>query len=305
MKILSQAVPITMLTFVLSSMLAVGLSLTVREVLVPLRNYRLIVLALLANFALMPLAALVITKVLRLDQPLGIALMLLGTAAGAPFLPLLARTSKGNLAFAVGLMVLLMIVTVGYMPLVLPLLLEGVSVDPMKIGRSLVFLMMLPLAIGLLVRARWGRLAAKVQPSLSRVSTLSLIVLIALLLITNMQNVLSLYGTRGVLASIFFLAAGSGVGWVLGGPQSDTRGVMALGTAQRNIAAALVVGGQNFKDARVIVMIVVVAIVGLLMLMPFARYLAKRSQLASNRRSDPSKLPSLEQSAVDGARRGL
>jgi len=66
-----------------------------------------------------------------------------------------------------------------------------------------------------------------------------------------------------------------------------------------------VVGGQNFKDPRVIVMVVVVAIVGLLMLMPFARYLAKRSQLASNRSSDPSKLPSLEQSAVDGARRGL
>ena len=304
MGILSKAVPITMLTFVLSSMLAVGLSLTVREILAPLRNYRLIVLALLANFALMPLAAHVITKLLRLDQPLGIALLLLGTAAGAPFLPLLARISKGNLAFAVGLMVLLMVVTVGYMPLVLPLLLEGVSVDPMKIGRSLVFLMMLPLAIGLLVRARLGRLAAKVQPSLSRVSILSLI-LIALLLITNMQNVLSLYGTRGVLASIFFVAAGSGVGWVLGGPQSDTRGVMALGTAQRNIAAALVVGGQNFNDPKVIVMVVVVAIVGLLLLMPLARYLAKRSQLASNRSSNASKLQSLEQSAADGARRGL
>ena len=305
MGILSKAIPITMLTFVLSSMLAVGLSLTVREILAPLRNYRLIVLALLANFALMPLAAHVITKLLRLDQPLGIALMLLGTAAGAPFLPLLARTSKGNLAFAVGLMVLLMIVTVGYIPLVLPLLLEGVSVDPMKIGRSLVFLMMLPLAIGLLVRARLGRLAAKIQPSLSRVSSLSLIVLIALLLITNVQNLLSLYGTRGVLASILFVVAGSGVGWVLGGPQSDTRGVMALGTAQRNIAAALVVGGQSFKDPRVIVMVVVVAIVGLLLLMPLARYLAKRSPLASNRSSNSSKLQSLEQSAADGARRGL
>ncbi len=305
MGILSKAVPITMLTFVLSSMLAVGLSLTVREILAPLRNYRLIVLALLANFALMPLAAHIITKLLRLDQPLGIALMLLGTAAGAPFLPLLARISKGNLAFAVGLMVLLMVVTVGYMPLVLPLMLEGVSVDPVKIGSSLVFLMMLPLAIGLLVRARLSGIAAKAQPFLSRLSILSLVLLIALLLITNMQNVLSLYGTRGVLASIFFVAAGSGVGWVLGGPQSDTRGVMALGTAQRNIAAALVVGGQNFKDPRVIVMVVVVAIVGLLMLMPFARYLAKRPHPASSRSSNASQIQSLEQPAADGVRRGL
>jgi BASS family bile acid:Na+ symporter len=53
--------------------------------------------------------------------------------------------------------------------------------------------------------------------------------------------------------------------------------VLALGTAQRNIAAALVVGGQNFDDPRVVVMVAVVAIVGLLLLMPLARVVAKRS----------------------------
>lgn len=203
------------------------------------------------------------------------------------------------------LMVLLMVVTVGYMPLVLPLFLQGVSVDPVKIGRSLAFLMMLPLAVGLLVKARLSELAAKVQPSLGRVSILSLVLLIALLLITNMQNVLSLYGTRGVLASILFIAAGSGIGWVLGGSQSDIRGVMALGTAQRNIAAALVVGDQNLSNPKVIVMVVVVAIVGLLMLMPLAKYLAKFSQPASQQHANSSKLQFPEQSAADGARRGL
>src|SRR5262252_1570214 len=303
MEILSKIVPFAMLTFVLSSMLSMGLSLTVQQILVPLRNYRLIAVALLANFVLMPFAAFGIAKLLRLDEPRGIALLLLGTASGAPFLPLLARISKGNLAFSVGLMVLLMVVTVGYMPLVLPLMLEGVSVDPMKIGRSLVFLMMLPLAVGLLVKARLSGFAAKIQPSLGRLSIISLALLIALLLITNMQNVLSLYGTRGVLASILFIAAGSGIGWLLGGSQSDTRGVMALGTAQRNIAAALVVGGQNFRDPRVIVMVVVVAIVGLLLLMPFARYLSKLNRPASQRADSP-KLQPLEQSAADGVRRG-
>jgi bile acid:Na+ symporter, BASS family len=303
MEILSKAIPITMLAFVLSSMLSMGLSLTVGQILAPLRNYRLIVLGLVANFVLMPFAAFAIARLLRLDEPLAIALLLLGTASGAPFLPLLARISKGNLAFSVGLMVLLMVVTVGYMPLVLPLILEGVSVDPMKIGRSLVFLMMLPLVAGLLVRARLSRLAAKAQPSLSRLSILSLALLIALLLITNMQNVLSLYGTRGVLASILFIAAGSGIGWLLGG-QSDTRGVMVLGTAQRNIAAALVVGGQNFKDPRIIVMVVVVAIVGLLMLMPLAKYLAKFSRIGEQV-DNSSQLQPLEQSVAEGARRGL
>jgi bile acid:Na+ symporter, BASS family len=305
MEILSKAVPITMLAFVLSSMLSMGLSLTVGQILAPLRNYRLIVLGLVANFVLMPFAAFAIARLLRLEDSLGIALILLGTASGAPFLPLLARISKGNLALSVGLMVLLMVVTVGYMPAVLPLMLEGVSVDPMKIGRSLVFLMMLPLAVGLLVRARLSGLAAKVQPSLSRLSILSLALLIALLLITNMQNLLSLYGTRGVLASILFIATGSGIGWVVAGPQSDARGVMALGTAQRNIAAALVVGSQNFGDPKVMVMVVVVAIVGLLMLMPLAKYLAKFSQPAGEQVDNLSKLQPLEQNIADGTRRGL
>lgn len=303
MEILSKAVPIAMVVFVLSSMLSMGLSLTVGQIIAPLRNHVLIFCALLANFVLMPFAAFAISTLLQLDQPLAIALLLLGTASGAPFLPLLARISKGNLAFSVGLMVLLMVVTVAYMPLVLPLIVKGVSVDPLKIGRSLVLLMMLPLGVGLLAKARLSGLAAKAQPPLSRLSILSLALLIVLLLITNMQNVLSLYGTRGVLASILFIATGYGIGWLWGGPQSGIRRVMALGTAQRNIAAALVVGGQNFKDPKVLVMVVVVAIVGLLMLMPFARYLAKASQGAIDGNSDASKLQPLEHSENDEVRR--
>jgi bile acid:Na+ symporter, BASS family len=49
-----------------------------------------------------------------------------------------------------------------------------------------------------------------------------------------------------------------------------------LGTGQRNIAAALVVGTQSFSDSRVVVMVIVVAIVGLVMLMPLSRALAQR-----------------------------
>ncbi len=276
MEFLSKIIPIALLAFVVSSMLAVGLSLTVGEILLPLRNYRLVSLALLANFVLMPLAAFAIARLLRLDEPLGSALLLLGTAAGAPFLPKLAVVAKGSLAFAVGLMVMLMALTVGYMPLVLPLLLEGVSVDPSKIARSLVVLMLIPLVVGLAVKSRFKEVAARVAALLNRVSTLSLILLIVLLLATNVQNIVDLFGTRGILASILFLLASFGTGWLLGGPGTDTRGVLALGTAQRNIAAALVVGGQNFSDPKVVVMVAVVAIVGLLVLMPLARLVARR-----------------------------
>src|SRR3954468_7885309 len=280
MEILVKAVPVALLVFVVSSMLAVGLSLTVGQILVPLRNARLVILALVANFALMPLAALLIARVFRLDQPLGVALLLLGGAAGAPFLPKLAGVAKGNLAFAVGLMVLLMVLTVGYMPFVMPLLLHGVSIDPMEIARSLVLLMLLPLAIGLAVRARYAAAAERAAPVLNRVSTLSLALMIVLMLVTNIRNIIDLFGTRGVLASIVFLLVGFGLGWLLGGPARDTRSVLAMGTAQRNIAAALVVAGQNFDEPRVLVMVVVVAIVGMLLLMPLGGRVAVPSALA-------------------------
>ena len=274
MEFLSTIVPVVMLVFVVSSVLAVGLSLTVNEILAPLGRGKLVALALLANFVLMPLAALVIARVLSLDQPLGIALLLLGAAAGAPFLPKLASIAKGNLAFSVGLMVLLMVLTLAYMPLVLPLLIKGVSVKPMNIARSLLLLMLLPLAIGLGVKARFERVAQRVQPPINGVSSLSLAFLIVLMLATNIQNVISLIGTRGILASILFLLVGVGVGWLLGGPGLGTKGVLALGTAQRNIAAALVVSGQSFDDPKVLVMVVAVAVVGFLILMPLARGLA-------------------------------
>jgi bile acid:Na+ symporter, BASS family len=68
---------------------------------------------------------------------------------------------------------------------------------------------------------------------------------------------------------------GYGLGWLLGGPAADTRPVLGLGTAQRNIAAALVVGSQSFSDPDVVVMVVVVAMVSLLILMPLSRLLAR------------------------------
>ena len=275
MELTQVAVSVAMLVFVLSSMVAMGLGLTIQQITGPLRNIRVVVLALVANFVLMPLVAIVLARVLRLDEPLGVGLLLLGAAAGAPFLPKLAQIAKGNLAFAVGLMVMLMVITVAYLPLVLPVLLPGVSVNPAKIARSLVLLMLLPLAGALWVNATFPAVATRVKPLLDRASNLSLILLIVLLTVFNVGSVLAVFGTRGILAGLLFLAAGYGIGWALGGPAADTRPVLGLGTAQRNIAAALVVGSQSFDDPKVVVMVVVVAIVGLLLLMPLSRRLAR------------------------------
>jgi BASS family bile acid:Na+ symporter len=274
-EILHKATTVSMLSFVVSSMLAMGTGLTVGEIVAALRNHRLIMVALLANFVLMPLGALTLAKVLWLDEPLGVGLLLLGCSAGAPFLPKLAQLSRGNLPFAVGAMVLLMIITVGYLPLVLPLLLPEVRVNPAKIAQSLIVLMLLPLGVGLFVKARHGRLSARVKPFLDGLSSISFVLLILLISIVNFDKVLQVFGTRGILAGLLFIVFGCLMGWLLGGPGDDTRRVLALGTGQRNIAAALVVS-QSFTDQGVTVMVVVVAIIGLVTLMPLAGMFGKR-----------------------------
>jgi BASS family bile acid:Na+ symporter len=248
----------------------------VSEIVAPLRNWRLVMLALVANFVVMPFAALALARILGLEESMAIGLLLLGLAGGAPFLPTLAQIAKGNLAFSVGLMVLLMVITVGYLPLVLPLLLPGVSVNPAEIARSLVLLMLLPLGSALAVKANSPAIAARIKPFFDKTSALGLIALMSMQTLFNVRSVLAVFGTGGILAGVVFLGVGVAAGWVLGGSARDTQSVLGLGTAQRNIAAALVVANQSFEDPNVVVMVVVVAIVGFLTLMPLARALGQR-----------------------------
>lgn len=266
----------SVVVFVVSSTLAVGLGLTLMQVAAPLRNRRLVALSLLANFLIAPLVAITLARGLGLDEPLAVGLLLCGAAAGAPFLLKLAELAKGEMAFAVGLMVVLMVITVGYVPIVLPLLLEGVSVNPANIARSLVLLMLLPLAAGLALRAGNPPAAARVRAPVATVSSISMVCVVVLTTAAHFKNMLSILGSFGLLAAIIFVAVAFASGWLLGGPGTETRRVLSLGTAQRNTAAALVVAGQNFTDARVVVMITVVMIVSFFVLMPLARALARR-----------------------------
>jgi BASS family bile acid:Na+ symporter len=276
--ILQTLASLSVLVFVVSSMLAMGLSLTIAQIVGPLKNVSLVVKALAANFILAPLLAFIILQIIPLSQAQSIGLVLLATAAGAPFLPKLVQAAKGNIAFGVGLMVLLMVVTVAYVPLVLPLLLPGVQVNPMDIAGSLIVLMLIPLAIGLFVKARYSDTAASLQPVLAQTSSVALIVLMVLMLVLNFDSMLSVIGTGAIIALLLFIVLTFVAGYFLGGPAKDTKPVMGLGTAQRNVSAALVVGAQNFKDPDVITILIVGALLMLVVLMITGGELGKRKQ---------------------------
>lgn len=269
---------LSILVFVVSIMLSLGLSLTLRQILDPLRNFGFVVRVLLANFVLVPLVVYLINLVIPLDPSLAIGLILLATAAGAPFLPKLAQVSKGNVPLSVGLMVLLMVVTIFYMPIVLPLLLPGVEVNSMEIARSLIVLMLLPLAIGLFIHARYASVAASLQPHMAQASSTSLVVVFVLILILNFQSLLDTIGSGAIIASVILIGASMAVGYALGGKSQDAKLVLSLGTAQRNNAASMVVATSNFgDDPKVLTMILVGSLLMLVILMIFAGEMGKRA----------------------------
>jgi BASS family bile acid:Na+ symporter len=263
---------LAVLVFVVACMVAAGLGLTVRDVAAPLRRGRLVVLALMANFVIAPAVAVGLTRVVPLDLPYAVGLLLLGGAAGAPFLPKLAEAAKGDVAFSVGLMLLLTVGSVAFMPLVLPLMIPGLAADPWPILRPLLVTMLLPLAAGMAVRAKWPAAAARLRPAVVVVSNVSLLIALALLIGLNFTAMLGTFGTGAVAVGVVFVAVSFAAGYALGGPAPATRSVLGLGTGQRNVAAALVVATQNFADPGVVVMLLVTTLAGLVVLLAAARW---------------------------------
>jgi len=280
------------LTFVVGSMLGTGLSLTVAQILQPLKNARLVILALLANFVLVPLLAFVITRVIPLDQALQIGLIVLATTAGAPFLVKEVAAAKGNLSLGVGLMFLLMIVTIFYVPLVLPLLLPGVEVNAWDIAKSLIVTMLIPIVLGLMYRSHSPEGARHWAPVMNKVSGVALLIMLVTGLGLNLSNIISLIGSRGFLALILFVGGSLLIGMLMGGRDPAVRSVLGLGTAQRNVAAAILVTSLNFSGTMTLPFVLVASIVLPLILIPTAKRFGRRSEAAAPAASPDATLPS-------------
>jgi predicted Na+-dependent transporter len=268
------------LLFVVTSMLAMSLSLSVQQMTQPLKNIRLVILALLANFVLVPLLAFAIIKIIPMDQSLQIGVILLGTAAGAPFIPKLVQGAKGNVAYAVGLMFLIMVVTIFYLPFILPVLLPGVEINPLDIARSLIVTMLIPLVIGMLIKAHSPDVADHWAPVMQKISSLSILILLVVGLGLNISNIIGFIGTRGIGAMIILIVGALLIGLLFGGRDPGVRSAMGLSTANRNGAAALLVATQNFTGTNTLPFVLVGTVLMLLILLPVAKRIGVRSEAA-------------------------
>jgi BASS family bile acid:Na+ symporter len=202
--------------------------------------------------------------------------MLLAAGAGSPFVPLLVSICKGNQAWTAALMVLFTVVTVVYMPLMLPLMLPGVKVDPFGIAKSLVVVMLLPMIAGLFVHAWREPLALRLVPIFAKISAITLILMLLLLAVLGHDQLTGAIGRFGILAAAVMVLAATGIGYVLGGPGGDNQRALAFGTGSRNVSAAMVIAAQNFSDKPDVALIAVLALLSTVCLqIPLAKWLGR------------------------------
>jgi BASS family bile acid:Na+ symporter len=268
---------ISVLLFPIASMLAVGLGYSLREIAEPLRHPDRIFRALVANFILVPLLAFGLSRLLALEAPLASGLMLIGTAAGAPFLIKLTQVANADPALSATLIILLMPLTVVYMPLVVPLVVADASVSALRVAVPLALTLILPLVVGLIVDSALPRLARHLRPFAQKTSSIALVVLVASTVVVNAQHFRGLFGTGAILAAFLLTAGSFAIGYLISGPGFDRRAVMGLGAGQRNIAAAMVVASSDFDNPKTLVIVVAMSVIDLAVLFPIAWLLRRRS----------------------------
>ncbi|MFN6165503.1 MAG: bile acid:sodium symporter family protein, partial [Pseudanabaena sp.] len=214
---------LSFLLFILAMLLATGLSLTVPQIIEPLRNWRLVIRSLIANLVIVPILVLGLLHFVPVSEPIKIGFTILAVAAGPPVLPKLAQMVNGNLAFAAGLMMVLMLASAIFMPIVLPLVLDGVQISPWQVAKPLFVSLLPPLAIGLLIRSRFEAIATSIVPFLRRVTNFALILGLASSLSLQFNSLIVLAKSGIVLAIAIFIIVAFAVGYLLGGPNLDTR----------------------------------------------------------------------------------
>ncbi len=271
--------------FVVTSIAAMGLNLTVGEILAPWKKKGLLTISLFANFLAVPLFAFLILKLIPLDSGLATGLLIVAAAAGAPSLPKAISIVKGDVAYAVGLTMILILATILYMPLVLPLLIGDVSIDKTNTILYLIVFMLIPLISTMALRARLPEIAKRIYPIVSRSSDLSIILVLLIytfVLFTSDFTVMAgaILGLQGVLVAVLFILGSFAIGHLMGGADPQNREVLSFGTGFRNVSAALVVVTANFRDPQIMFMVLVIAIFGIIFMMVFggAIYRKKRRE---------------------------
>jgi BASS family bile acid:Na+ symporter len=144
----------------------------------------------------------------------------------------------------------------------------------MALAVPLLSTMVLPVVVGLIVHAAAPRQAARLAPLVGKLASVALVLTVLTTFVANFREVIRILATAALPAAVVLFLGAFGIGFLLA--RGDRSVVLALGTAQRNIAAAMVVASRSFADRDVLVMVTTSSLLGLIVFFPIAWLASKR-----------------------------
>src|SRR5262245_370134 len=232
-------------------MAAIGLGVTFADLLGVARDWRLVGRAALANYVCVPAAAVGLLLLFDARPLVAAGFLVLAVCPGAPYGPPLTLAARGNVAVAVGLMVILAGSSAIVAPLLLQVLLplmsaeESLQVDGAGMLGTLLVTQLVPLGVGMAVRQWRPNLAERLRHPANLVSKVLNLLAVGLILVGQFR-LLAEIRPIGFVGMLALLVASWAAGWLLGGSGSDDRKAMTLTTSLRNAGVGLVIATGAF-----------------------------------------------------------
>lgn len=248
---LDQLINVLVTVTLIEMMAAIGLGVTFGDLLGVVKNWGLVARAALANYIGVPAATVALLLLFNAPPMVAVGFLILAACPGAPFGPPLAVLARGNVAAAVGLMVIL----AGSSAVLAPVLLhyltplvagnEPLTFDAVQIVITLLATQLAPLCAGVALRQWRPRLAERLQKPANSLSTLLNLCAVVLILYAHLPSLQEIR-LRGFVGMLLLLFASWVIGWLFGGPEAATRRTMTLTTSLRNLGVGLVIVTGSF-----------------------------------------------------------
>jgi BASS family bile acid:Na+ symporter len=202
---------------ILALVTGLGLSLTLQQILAPLRRVRVLVATVIANSLLAPIVGIGVCHSLPLSTEARVGVELAVMAAAGPVGMKAAELSKrADMAMALSFTIALQVVNIVAAPLWAKQIVTGATVDPWTIVKDLLLLVLLPLVVGQVLRARHGEHAEAWKSGVEKVSNIALLVAIVVGLAVNWKLFTSAIGSWVIAASIVITIVCMALGWLAG-----------------------------------------------------------------------------------------
>lgn len=248
-------------TALVTIMLSMGLQVEFEDVLASARPARLLVLGLLANYVLVPAVTLGLLYVFQANPMVSVGFFILAVCPGAPIGPPITAIARGNVPWAIGMMLILAGLSALLSPALLGVLSAQIApesnlhINFLAIVRTLLITQLLPLALGLGVHHVAPRLTQGIVKPVGLLANALLLALVGLI-VAAQHETLAAIRLRGWTGMSLLLLASLGIGWLCGGPDLATRRAMAVTTATRNAAVGLVIVTSNFAGTPAVTAVV-------------------------------------------------